>query len=217
MSAHKPPEQMRGLYWAAWWFVHGCFRLYFRLEARGLENVPLRGPVIFASNHVSFLDPPVIGCLIPRVVNFLARDSLFRVPLLGALIRHFQAVPVDRESGAAGLRAILDRLYAGGAIIVFPEGTRSLDGRLRSAKPGLGMTVLKSDAPVVAVRVIGAHEALGRHGWFPRPRKIVVCFGAADAFATARAEAATCARPRLKEMYQQVTDEIMTRIGELHV
>lgn len=215
MSAETSPERMRGLYWAAWWIVHGCCRVYFRLEARGLENVPPHGPMILASNHASYLDPPVIGCMIPRMVNFLARDSLFRWPLLGALIRRFNAVPVDRQSGAAGLRAILDRLHAGGGILLFPEGTRSQDGQLLPAKPGLGMAVLKSSAPVVPVRVIGAFEALGRNRWFPKPSKIVVCFGAADSFVAARSEASTCSKARLKEMYQQVTDEIMARIAAL--
>ncbi len=215
MSTGSSPEQMRGLYWVSWWIVHGFCRLYFRLEARGLENVPRRGPVIIASNHVSYLDPPVIGCLIPRVVNFLARDTLFRNPIFGAVLLKYQAVPVDRESGAAGLRAILDRLHTGGLIIVFPEGTRSLDGSLLSAKPGVGMTVLKSAAPVVPVRVLGSFESLGRHQWFPRPRKIIVCFGAAESFAAAREEAVTCTKPRLKQMYQQVADELMARIAAL--
>lgn len=215
MSAEKSPEQMRGLYWVSWWIVHGFCRIYFRLEARGLENVPLQGPVIVAANHVSYLDPPVIGCLIPRVVNFLARDSLFRSPLFGALLLKYQAVPVDRESGAAGLRAILDRLQTGGLIIVFPEGTRSLDGNLLPAKPGVGMTVLKSSAPVVPVRVLGSFESFGRHQWLPWPRKIIVCFGVAEAFVATRNEAITCTKPRLKQMYQQVADELMARIAAL--
>lgn len=207
--------QMRGLYLVSWWIVHGFCRMYFRLEARGLENVPRRGPVIIAANHVSYLDPPVIGCLVPRVVNFLARDTLFRSRIFGAILLKYQAVPVDRESGAAGLRAILERLHTGGAIIVFPEGTRSLDGQLLPAKPGVGMTVLKSTAPVVPVRVVGSFESFGRHRWFPWPRKIIVCFGAAEAFVAAREEAATCTKPRLKQMYQQVADELMARIGRL--
>ena len=215
MSADKSPETMRGLYLVSWWIVRGFLRLYLRLEARGVENIPRRGPVILASNHLSYLDPPVIGCLIPRVVNFLARDSLFRAPVFGPVLHWYQAVPVDRESGAAGLRAILERLHQGGAIILFPEGTRSRDGQPLPAKPGVGMTILKSEAPVVPVRVLGTFEAFGRHQWFPWPRKVVVHFGPAESFAAARAEAATCPKPRLKQLYQEVADELMARSAAL--
>ena len=215
MSAQRPPEEMRGLYWIAWWIVHGFCRVYFRLEARGLENVPLRGPVIFAANHISYLDPPLMGCVIPRVVNYMARHTLFTVPIFGAVIRKFNAVPVDRDSGAAGLRAILNKLTDGGAIILFPEGTRSMDGRPLPAKPGVGMTILKSAAPVVPVKLIGSFEALGRHQRFPRPRKIFVCFGPVEPFTAARAEAESCPRPRLKALYQEVSDDIMRQVAAL--
>lgn len=211
MKGGQTTGSMGGLYRVSWWIVRGFFRLYLRLEARGVENVPREGPVILASNHLSYLDPPVIGCLIPRVVNFLARDSLFRAPVFGPLLHLYQAVPVDRESGAAGLRAILDRLHQGGAIILFPEGTRSRDGRPLPAKPGVGMTVLKSEAPVVPVRVVGTFEAFGRHHWIPWPRKVVVHFGPAEPFAAARGEAATCPKPRLKQLYQEVADQLMER------
>lgn len=215
MNADRPTDSMRGIYRVSWWIVRGFFRFYLRLEARGVEHIPREGPVILASNHLSYLDPPVIGCLIPRVVNFLARDSLFRAPVFGPLLHLYQAVPVDRESGAAGLRAILDRLHQGGAIILFPEGTRSRDGRPLPAKPGVGMTVLKSEAPVVPVRVVGTFEAFGRHHWLPLPRKVVVHFGPADSFAAARTEAATCPKPRLKQLYQEVADALMARSGAL--
>ena len=90
--------------------------------------------------------------------------KLFRFPGIGALLRSWNAVPVDRDGGgAAGLKAILDRLLAGGGIILFPEGTRTRDGKLQPARSGIGLMVIKSDAPVVPVRTFGTFEAYGRH------------------------------------------------------
>ena len=208
-------DRMTWIYRSMWWLTRGVCRVYFRVRVEGLEHVPLQGPLILASNHVSYLDPPVIGSMVPRVVNFLARDSLFRVPGLGWFFRQLNTVPVDRASGAPGLKAILDRLQAGGGIIVFPEGTRSPDGRPLPAKAGIGLTVLKSAAPVVPVRMDGAFEAWGRHRIFPRPRKIVLRFGRPLTFAAERNEAAVCSKPRLKALYQEVADEIMVQIAAI--
>src|SRR4051812_7331250 len=140
---------MKPIYFLGWSFFRLFFRLYFRWEVRDRDNVPSGGPLILASNHASFLDPPLVGAAAKREINYLARESLFRFPGIGWLLRNVNAVPVDREGGgAAGLRAILDRLLKGGAIILFPEGTRSPDGTLQKAKSGIGLTVIKSEAPV---------------------------------------------------------------------
>jgi 1-acyl-sn-glycerol-3-phosphate acyltransferase len=125
-------------------------------------------------------------------------------------------VPVDRDGGgAAGLKAILDRLLAGGGIILFPEGTRTRDGNLRPARSGIGLVVIKSTAPVVPVRVFGTYEAYGRHVKFPRPRRIAVKYGQPMQFEKLRAEAKDCSKPRLKEIYQAIADEIMAAIAKL--
>jgi len=178
--------------------------------------VPLTGGVILASNHASFLDPPLVGSGLHRPINYLARQSLFRYPGVGWLLRKWQAVPVDRDGGgASGLKAILDRLLAGGAIILFPEGTRTLDGNLQPARSGIGLTVIKSDAPVVPVRVFGTFEAYGRRHKIPRPYRVKVKYGQPMNFAALRAEAKICPKPRLKEIYQEVADEIMAAIAKL--
>jgi 1-acyl-sn-glycerol-3-phosphate acyltransferase len=180
--------------------------------------VPLTGPVILAANHASFLDPPLVGSGLPRAINYLARDTLFKYPGLGATLRSVNAVPVDREGGGgAGLKAILDRLLAGGGIILFPEGTRSPDGQLRAARAGIGLTVIKSNAPVVPVRVFGTYEAWGRGKAFPRPGRVAVKYGNPMEFVALREEAKTCAKPRLKQIYQEIADEVMAAIGELRL
>ncbi|MSU59548.1 MAG: 1-acyl-sn-glycerol-3-phosphate acyltransferase [Pedosphaera sp.] len=208
---------MNPSYFIGWSLFRLLYRFYFRWRVFHPERVPLTGPVILASNHSSFLDPPLVGAGLKRDINYLARESLFRFPGIGALLRSWNSVPVDRDGGggASGLRAILDRLLAGGAIVLFPEGTRSRDGKLQPARSGIGLTVIKSTALVVPVRVFGTYEAFGRHVKFPLPRRVVVKYGQPMRFETLRAEAKNCSRARLKEIYQQVADEIMAEIAKL--
>src|SRR5688572_12552556 len=207
---------MNPSYFVGWSAFRLLYRFYFRWRVFNAERVPLTGPVILASNHASFLDPPLVGATLDRDISYLARESLFRFPLVGALLRSWNSVPVDRDGGgAAGLRAILDRLLAGGGIILFPEGTRTSDGKLLPARSGLGLVVIKSTAPVVPVRVFGTFEAYGRHLRIPRPYRVMVKFGEPMDFAALRGEAKACTKARLKEIYQQVYDEIMAEIAKL--
>jgi len=201
-------------YRIGWWLFRALFATWFRCRYCNSERVPRAGPVILAPNHASFIDPPLVGAGLTRQVNYLARNSLFDMPVVGAVLGSWKVVPVDRDGGGgAGLKAILDRLLQGGAILLFPEGTRSTDGGLRPAKAGIGLTVIKSSALVVPVRVFGTFEAWPRHARFPRPRRVVVKYGMPLAFETLRAEAQSCSKPRLKEIYQQVADDIMAAIA----
>jgi 1-acyl-sn-glycerol-3-phosphate acyltransferase len=118
---------MKTCYAIGWHFFRFVFSFYFRWRVFNAERVPLAGPVILASNHASYIDPPLVGAGVSRQINFLARDSIFRVPVLASILRSWEVVPVDRDGGTGrGLRAILDRLARGGAIILFPEGTLEL-------------------------------------------------------------------------------------------
>jgi 1-acyl-sn-glycerol-3-phosphate acyltransferase len=207
---------MNPIYLVGWLSFRAVFRFYFRWRVFNAERVPLQGPVILASNHTSFLDPMLVGSGVKRGINYLARENLFRFPILGWILHRWQVVPVDREGGGAkGLKAILDRLLAGGAIILFPEGTRSRNGNLQPARSGIGLTVIKSTAPVIPVRVFGTFEAYGRHMGLPRPRHVAVKYGRPLPFEALRAEAKTCAKQRLKEIYQETADEIMAAIAAL--
>jgi 1-acyl-sn-glycerol-3-phosphate acyltransferase len=207
---------MNPIYFLGWCFFRAVYKFYFGWRVYNPERVPVKGPVILASNHASFLDPPLVGAGLRRDINYLARESLFRFPVIGWVLRNWNSVPVDREGGGAkGLRAILDRLLQGGAIILFPEGTRSLDGKLQPARSGIGLTVIKSTAPVVPVRVFGTYEAFGRHMRFPRPRRVIVKYGNPLTFEPLRAEAKVCSKVRLKQIYQEVAAEIMGEIAKL--
>ena len=203
-------------YRVGWCLFRFAFATYFRWQVFNAERVPQTGPVILASNHASILDPPLVGSGLTRGCNFLARETLFRFPGIGALLRSWQAVPVDRDGGGgAGLKAILSRLLAGGVIILFPEGTRTQDGKLQSARSGVGLAVIKSNAPVVPVRVFGTFEAYGRDAKFPKPKRVAVKYGIPMEFRVLREEAKTCSKQRLKEIYQQIADEIMAAISKL--
>jgi 1-acyl-sn-glycerol-3-phosphate acyltransferase len=208
---------MNPIYFLGWCIFRLVYKFYFGWRVYNPARVPLKGPVILASNHASILDPPLVGSGLRRGINFLARESLFRFPIVGWVLRRWNSVPVDRDGGgAAGLRAILDRLLAGGAIILFPEGTRTRTGNLQPARAGIGLTVIKSTAPVVPVRVFGTFEAYGLHVRFPRPRhRVAVKYGRPMRFEQLREEAKTCLKPRLKQIYQQIADEIMAAIAKL--
>jgi 1-acyl-sn-glycerol-3-phosphate acyltransferase len=181
-------------------------RVWFRLSAVGADRVPREGRLVLASNHLSMLDPALIGAAVPRELDYMAKTELFRVPGFGALIRRLNAHPVDRTgSDSAALRLALRLLGEDRALLVFPEGTRGTEGRLQPARAGAGMLAALSGAPVVPVYVQGSGRALPRGAVVPRPVRVTVAFGAPIRFA----------RERGKTRYQDVSDEIMTAIGRL--
>jgi 1-acyl-sn-glycerol-3-phosphate acyltransferase len=153
-------------------------RLCFGLRSRGAEHVPAEGPVLLVANHASFLDPPLVGGVAPRPLCFMAKAELFRVPLFGSFLRRLNAHPLRREGGDAGaLRTALRVLKGGGALLVFPEGTRGVDGILGPAKPGAGMLAVLGGAAVVPVYVSGSDRAWPRGRRFPRLANVTVTFG----------------------------------------
>ena len=153
-------------------------RLFFGLRSRGVEHVPATGPVLLVANHVSALDPPLVGGALPRRLTFLAKAELFRVPLLGWLIRRLGAHPLRREGGDPGaLRTALRVLKGGGALLVFPEGTRGEEGVLGPAKLGAGMLAVLGGATVVPVYVRGSGRAWPRGRRFPRRADVTLTFG----------------------------------------
>lgn len=207
---------MNPVYYCGWRFFRTAYKVYCRAEWFNAERVPKSGPVILACNHASIIDPPLVGTGLHRGISYLGRESLFRFWGVGWVLRNWDAVPVDRDGGGArGLKAIIDRLLAGGGIILFPEGTRTMDGKLQPARSGIGLTVIKSNAPVVPVRVFGTFEAYGKDAKFPKPHKIAAKYGKPMDFAELRAEAKTCSKARLKQIYQEVANEIMAKIAKL--
>lgn len=184
------------------------FRLGFGLEVSGQEHVPQQGSFIVASNHVSYLDPPVIGVACPRRLSFLARSSLFRHPLLGAFLRGIHAIPLKREEGDLGaVRTAVLRLQRGEPVAIFPEGGRQLSGRLGEAKRGVGLLAAMARVPIVPAVVTGTFQAL-RPGsrWFARA-KIRVAFGPPIPYTTALASVARSVRSRHQHLADALTQQ----------
>lgn len=147
----------------------------FRFRSTGREHVPATGPVLLVSNHQSHLDPVLVGIACPRQMRFLARHTLFFWPL-SWLIRSLGAVPIDRERGLGGIKATLKLLGIGEAVLAFPEGTRSRDGRLQPLLPGFCALARRSGATIVPVAIDGAYAAMPRGSRFPRPCPIRLAF-----------------------------------------
>ena len=133
----------------------------FHARAYGVENVPREGALIVACNHLSYLDPARARASAPRRISFMAKKELFEIPVLGPVIRAVGAYPVDRQGSAkAAIKRSLAVLQDGGAVGIFPEGTRNLDGRGRSPRPGVALLAALSGAPVLPVCV--ARRRAGR-------------------------------------------------------
>lgn len=148
----------------AYWY----FSTLYDYTQSGTKHVPAMGPVIFAANHVSFYDPPAIGACLDRQINYFARDTLFK-GLFGRALVQIGTIPVARENAEVkSLKAIFKSLKAGGAVAIYPEGTRSPDGKLMDPKPGAGMIACKSGATVIPTRLFGTYEAYGRQRKLPQ-------------------------------------------------
>ncbi len=153
-----------------------CCKLLLRLRWSGTENVPLSGPLILATNHQSHLDPVLVGVACPRQMKAMARHTLFFWPL-SWLIRSLGAVPVNREQGViGGVKATLKMLKDGEAVLLFPEGTRTHDGKLQPLMPGFCALARRSEATIVPVAIDGAFHVLPRGAWFPRRLPVRVTF-----------------------------------------
>jgi len=200
-------------------FCRGIYRLYFRLYHRGSilhrDRMPAEGGVILAGNHVSFLDPPLYGAACRREAFFMARDTLFRNPVANWILRSWNCVPINRDRGDLGaLRMVLRMLGEGKAVLMFPEGTRSKDGNLGEAKPGIGMIVAKSNATILPMRIFGADKAMPRGKSLPRPAKLTIVFGEPFRYPLPP-DADKLRGDDLKALYLAIGQEIMRRIGEL--
>lgn len=152
--------------------------LTYRVRYSGRHNIPTEGGVLVVSNHQSHLDPPLVGIGCPRLMSYLARDSLFRFAPIGKFIYSINAIPIDREGiGLAGIREALRRLKRGEMVLIFPEGTRTSDGEIAPFRPGFTALAVRSKAAIMPVAIDGAFGVFSRWRKFPGPGKIRVHFG----------------------------------------
>ena len=156
-------------YWMVQWFFSTMMASTHGLRVTGRENIPDRGAAMMVSNHLSHLDVLVLGILLRRPLNYVARSSLFFFPL-GPFIRSCGAFPIQRDGiGAQGLKETLRRLKAGGIVALFPEGTRTPDGELAELKAGIAMLAAKAKVPILPAAIAGTFEAWPRTRPFPSP------------------------------------------------
>ena len=200
-----------------------CYQTFYHLSkflARTLfdyrvvnrERIIEEGGAILAMNHESYLDPPLAGIACQREIYYLARKTLLDWPILGPILPHLNVIPVDQDrADMSALKNVIRLVRAGHSTVIFPEGSRTLDGDFMPALPGLGLIIAKTLAPVVPMRIFGAHQAFPRGGK-PRlftPITLVVgepmFFTKADLIGEGR------------ELYQSLSERVMQRIGAIRL
>lgn len=203
---------MNPYYWLGYHLAALLARLFFRLRILHRERMIEQGPAILAMNHQSYLDPPIAGIATKRAIFFLARRTLLDVPVLRWLLPKLNVIPVDQEGNdRSALKALIRVLKAGEGTLVFPEGSRTPDGNLQPALPGLGLVIAKTLAPVVPMRIFGAYDALPRNGGRLRFRPIIVIIGEPIVFTAADLDGTG------KELYQRLSQRVMDAIAALHL
>ena len=203
---------MNFYYWIGYDLSRLAGRLFFRFRVIHRERMLQSGPVILAMNHQSYLDPPLAGTTCDRAIYFLARRTLLDVPLLSWVLPKLNVIPVNQEGvDRSAIKAVIRVLQAGNGVLVFPEGSRTLDGTLQPAEPGLGLLIAKTLAPVVPMRIFGAREALPRGGGRIRFVPITLVIGEPIFFSAADIE------PGGKNLYAQLSDHVMKAISALRL
>lgn len=165
-----------------WSIVNPVLRVYFHGRIYGAEHMPPSGPVLVVANHASDFDPPIVSSCVRRPVSYMAKQELFKVPVLASAIRAYGAYPVNRSGSARGaIQAALRQLEQGWAVGVFLQGTRTGDGRIPEPKLGAAMIAAKAQVPLVPVSLWGTHRILPRGAKFPKPLPVTVRIGPAIA------------------------------------
>ena len=187
-------------------------RLLFGYRVIHRERIPNTGGVILAMNHESYLDPPLAGLACTRPIHYLARKTLMAWPVLGRLFPKLNVVPIDQErADMSALKTIIRLVKSGRGTVVFPEGSRTLDGRLQPAQPGIGLVIAKTLAPVVPMRVFGAHAAFPRNGRPHLFKKITLVVGEPIHFSKADLVGEG------RELYQKLGERVMDRIAAIRL
>ncbi len=185
------------------------FSLFYSLRIAGRNNILPRGAFLIAANHSSYFDPILIGVSTGRFLNYLARDTLFRKKCFGWIMRNVRAIPLKRRGSDFGaIRTSIDLLKRGRPLVIFPEGTRTVDGRLKEGHRGIGFLVAKAGVPVIPAYIGGAREAFPKWAKKPKPHPIRVRFGKAVYFGDLFGD-------ETKSGYDRISQEIMKGIADL--
>jgi len=203
---------MNVYYWIGYNLSRLIGRLCFRLRIMHRERMIQTGPVILAMNHQSYLDPPLAGIACNRAIYFLVLRTLMDLPLFCWLLPKLNVIPVNQEGiDRSALKALIRVLKSGNAALVFPEGARTLDGNLQPAQPGVGLVIAKTLAPVVPMRIFGAHQALPRGGGGLHFVPITIVVGEPIFFTPVERESPATNR------YEQISQRVMDAIAALRM
>lgn len=199
-------------YWLGYHLSRILARLFFGFRILHRERMIQYGPVILAMNHQSYLDPPLAGNTSDRPIYFLAKKSLLKAPVLGPILPKLNVIPVELEgTDRSALKALVRILRSGNAVLVFPEGSRSPDGNLQPALPGLGLVIAKTRAPVVPMRIFGAFDAWPIGGKLRLRRPITIVVGEPIYFSEADLERGG------REAYSNLSRRVMDAIAALQL
>lgn len=200
---------MNWVYWAGYTTFKAASRAFFQYRVIGREKLVEDRGVLVASNHESYVDPPLVGIAFDKATYYLARKTLFK-GIFKWIYRKWQAIPVDQEKpDMTSLKRIIKLLRGGERVIIFPEGARTEGGNLQKAQAGTGLIVAKSKVMVQPVRIFGAREALPRGSGKMRFAPITIVVG--DAIEFTPEELAG----RGRDAYQAIADRIMDEIGKI--
>jgi 1-acyl-sn-glycerol-3-phosphate acyltransferase len=198
------------VYWFLWIVFRLAARLLFRYRVVGADRIPKQGGLLVAANHASYLDIPMLGCGMWRRAAFLGRQDLFPIPGFRRVVRWLGWIPIrhDRLS-REGFRRAIDLIKDGKVVVIYPEGGRSLDGKLRPGKQGIGVLVAETGCRVLPAYIGGTFEALPPQAKMIRPRPITITFGTPLQFSS------EASRQSTKDFYRMVSRTVMKRIAEL--
>lgn len=184
-------------------------KTFFNYRVIGAENMIEEGPCIIAANHCSFFDPPLVGVACKRAIHYLARKSLLDWPVLGPIFPQLNVIPVDQKNAdRSALMGAIRVVKNGGAVLIFPEGTRSPDGNLQAAQPGIGMIAAKTGAPIVPVHINGSYAAFPKDRTLPMLNEITLSIG----LPLHQKELAV---EETRECYQLIGNKVLEKIGEM--
>lgn len=201
-------------YWLAWTFSRGVLEAFYRTDVYGTYHIPKNDSFILAGNHASFFDPPAFGCSLPRELAYFARKTLFKPGFPDRLLRQLNSIPVDRDgdSDVGAFKQVFKTLKGERGITLFPEGTRTHDGKLQPAKKGVGLIACKTQVPVVPARIFGTFDAYGRRMKTPSLKPCIhIVFGAPlppEEYDPGKDD---------PERYQVAADRIMSKIHQLQI
>jgi 1-acyl-sn-glycerol-3-phosphate acyltransferase len=199
-------------YWLGYHGSRVLGRIFYRFRILHRERMIQSGPVIVAMNHESFFDPPLAGNACDRPIFYLAKKSLMQVPLLGWLLPKLNVIPVDLEgTDRSAIKALIRVLQSGNGALVFPEGSRTPNGELQPAQPGLGFVIAKTRAPVVPMRIFGAHQAWPIGGKIRLGPHITVVVGEPIRFSDEELAG------RGRDLYQQLSQRVMDAIAAIQI